>query len=85
MNRHAAVLARVIAQIDREQLTGAEVGVLRGETSAYLLRRFTGLCLYMVDMWRVSPKFEFRTLGRQCGRIFQEFEDFSATLAAESP
>jgi hypothetical protein len=32
-----------------------------------------------------ASKFEFRSLGRQRGRVFQEFEDFSTTLSAESP
>ncbi|HVU88316.1 MAG TPA: M56 family metallopeptidase [Pirellulales bacterium] len=36
-------------------------------------------------IYATGTKFEFRSLGRQSGRVFQEVEDFSATLAAESP
>jgi hypothetical protein len=35
--------------------------------------------------FRTATKFDFRSLCREGGRVFQEFEDFSATLAAESP
>ncbi|HVU89901.1 MAG TPA: hypothetical protein VHD36_21400 [Pirellulales bacterium] len=46
----------------------------------FLLAVFACLLFFLT-----ASEFEFRSLGRQSGRVFQEVEDFSATLAAESP
>ncbi len=48
MNYH--VVASLISDLNNLQLgRGAEVGVLDGDTSEYLLKRFPGLTLYSVD------------------------------------
>ena len=57
LTRHRA---QVLINLLREQhgtnrpLTGVEVGVFRGETSAILLRELPRLRLYLVDPWRVA-------------------------------
>lgn len=43
---------------ENKPLIGAEIGVLRGETSGYLLHNIPMLYLYMVDRWTVYPENE---------------------------
>lgn len=43
---------------ENKPLIGAEIGVLRGETSGYLLHNIPMLYLYMVDRWTVYPEDE---------------------------
>ena len=44
-------LVRIISQNMAGPMTGAEIGVAKGATSAVLLRTFPRLRLYMVDLW----------------------------------
>jgi hypothetical protein len=48
---------------------GAEVGVYKGETSAYLLRELPGLTLYAVDCWHPGP---FRDPRNQSSMMAQQ-------------
>lgn len=48
-SRYLAGLLRAHLADPRQPFVGAEVGVYRGETSAYLLREFPGLTLYGID------------------------------------
>lgn len=50
------VLSSIFEKLPSQNLRGAEVGVLRGDTSEGLLRRFSKLFLIMVDTWSaVAP------------------------------
>ncbi len=51
-------------------LTGVEVGVHRGETSALLLREFSRLSLFMVDPWATYGADDpYRVSGDSCARL----------------
>lgn len=49
--RHAATLLRILPTLRHFPMYGAEIGVLRGETSRVLLQHLPELRLYMVDRW----------------------------------
>ena len=56
----------------RGELTGVEVGVHRGETSAVLLRSFPRLHLFMVDPWDTYPSnHPYYRSGDGCSRLTQ--------------
>lgn len=51
-------------------LTGAEIGVHRGQTSALLLREFPRLSLFMVDPWHeYAADDPYRQSGDACARF----------------
>ena len=54
-SRYLAGLLRAHLADSTQPFVGAEVGVYKGETSAYLLREFPGLTLYAVDCWHPAP------------------------------
>jgi hypothetical protein len=82
MTKHAAVLARVIAPLDRSQLRGAEIGVLCGETSAHLLTELPGLFLYMIDSWEATPAdSSYRRSGDACARFRTEQHELNRKTA----
>lgn len=57
----------------RGQLTGVEVGVYRGDTSAVLLRSFPQLHLFMVDPWDTyAPNHPYYISGDGCSRQTQK-------------
>jgi hypothetical protein len=50
------VLSAILEKLPFNALRGAEIGVLRGDTSEGLLRRFSELYLIMIDTWSaVAP------------------------------
>lgn len=49
--RRAKKLERVLREVLGQPATGAEVGVQFGKTASYLLLRFPGLTLYLVDCY----------------------------------
>jgi predicted O-methyltransferase YrrM len=51
----SAILAEVMARFADRSFRGAEIGVLRGDTSAALLQQFPQLVLLMVDTWSSVP------------------------------
>lgn len=52
-NRLSRVLQTVLEPVRASTMRGAEIGVLRGDTSHGLLQAFPQLFLYMVDNWSV--------------------------------
>lgn len=62
--KHRIVLGALLAQYKRPVMV--ELGVASGETSEYLLRRHSGLFIYMVDNWRCPPhRVNRRAWGQQ--------------------
>lgn len=60
----------------RRVISGAEIGIHRGRTSAELLRAFPGLTLYMVDSWAVHDANEAYFHSRDpMARYTQEQQD----------
>lgn len=54
-SRHWKVLSQIAAGFGSEQVRGAEIGTLRGDTSRRLLERHPNLFLIMVDNWQPPP------------------------------
>lgn len=79
---HGKFLTALLAQEfpPQLQLTGAEVGVYKGETSHMLLTRFPALTLYAVDCWEPSPfkasRNQFSAMSQQRDRpdVFAAWE-----------
>lgn len=51
----SAILVDLLKTLGHENIRGAEVGVLRGDTSSGLLQEFPELFLLMVDTWSEVP------------------------------
>lgn len=80
-----AVLKRLVERLGDGPIRGAEIGVARGETSAWLLRTFPELHLTMVDAWDVYPEdHPYRLSGDGCANLTadQQSRSWLAAMAA---
>ena len=83
--RHAAELLRVLGSLPRGIRCGAEVGVLRGESSRVLLERLPDLRLYMVDAWAVyAPHTSYYLSGDSAARLTAERQEAHRREATSS-
>lgn len=82
---HSRRLVQIIRQhlwdgLCDSPIRGAEVGVYKGETSAYLLRELPGLQLYLIDCWDPGPfklsRNQFSAMAAQQNRpeVFRQWE-----------
>lgn len=70
------VLERLIGRLGAGPIRGAEVGVARGETSAWLLKTFPNLHLTMVDAWAEYPEgHPYRESGDGCAKLSADAQE----------
>lgn len=85
MRPHQRQLVALVESLTSTALAGAEVGVLRGETSRVLLKAFPGLFLYLVDPWATyPPDHPYRLSGDRASKRSGRQQDAIAELAAQN-
>lgn len=71
--RHGRILAKLLRKNLPAEIRGAEIGVFRGQTSAYLLEQLPSLRLVMIDSWQShSPDSRYYRSGANCARLTME-------------
>ncbi len=75
-------LERLIERLGGGPIRGAEIGVARGETSAWLLKTFPNLHLIMVDAWAEYPEdHPYRLSGDGCAKLTAGEQDRNKAIA----
>ena len=85
MSKHADDLIQILRDNCERVYTGAEIGVMQGDTSAELLKAFPNLNLRMVDLWKDHPEgSDYWNSGDQCSRISSDSQAANALRAMEA-
>lgn len=84
--KHGRTLLTLFPLVRRPDLpiSAAEIGVYRGDLSAFLLSSVPDLHLSMVDSWAEVPDGDYRKTGDKCAQLTQADHDENYAAAIEA-